>query len=114
MYGLHMSAIYLPLERNRWFRDGDGALATAKREDEIIECIINWGNLLLSGETCSSVAYVDSGLTRTGTALAGSETTDYLAGTGETEITVTTSLSRKLQKVVRCYDEDGGTLSDYR
>jgi hypothetical protein len=106
-------AEYLPLERSRWFEDQDGAMATTMREDEIVPVIINWSNQLLSGETVASVAYSDSGVTRTGTALATPQTTDYVTGIGETEITITTSLARKLQKVVRTYSETGGSSSDY-
>lgn len=105
---------YLPLTRNRWFQDQDGAMATTAREDEHVACVINWSNLLLSGETISSVVYDDSGVTRIGTALATPVTTDYITGIGETEITVTTSLSRKLQKVVRIYEHSGQPVTDYQ
>ena len=104
---------YLPLERSLFFADDDGALATAGREDGHVPVIIDWGNLLLSGETISSVAYDDSGVTRIGTALSGSRTTDYITGIGETEITCTTSLSRKLQKIVRIYAESSSVQADY-
>lgn len=104
---------YLPLVHNRWFEDLDQAMATTMREDEIIPCVINWGNLLASGETIASVAYTDSGLTRSGTALASPETTDNITGIGETEITCTTSTGRKLQKIVRTYSETGHRRLDY-
>ena len=104
---------YMPLSRNRWFADSDGAMATTGREDEHVPCIIDWSGLLLSGETVSSVAYVDSGVTRSSTSLATPVTTDYITGIGETEITVTTSASRKLQKVVRIYGESNQPVQDY-
>jgi hypothetical protein len=105
---------FLPLERNRWFRDRDGILSTTKREDEIVGMTIDWSRQLASGETISSVAYEDSGVTRTGTSATTTTTVDNVTGIGETEVTVTLSTGRKLQELVRFYDREGARAGDYR
>ncbi len=107
------STVYLPLERSRYFRDADDVLSTSKREDEIIQLVLNWSDQLASSETISSVAYSSSGVTTSGTSNTTTTTTASITGTGETEITVMTSTSRKLQMVVRFYDAEGSRAGDY-
>jgi hypothetical protein len=107
-----MSIITLPLERNRYFIDHDGAMATTKREDEKLYLPINWTDPL-EGATISSVAYVDSGVTRSSTTNGTADTYTYVTGLGETEITVTASDGKILQKVVRFYGEQGAGRRDY-
>ena len=107
------ATVFMPLERSRYFRDTDGALATTKRQDEIVQLVINWTDYLASGETVSSVAYVDSGVTRSSSSATTTTSTTSVTGVGETEVTATLSTGRVLQQVVRFYGTDGAA-SDYR
>lgn len=104
--------VILPLERSRYFRDHDGLLSISKRSDEIVSLPIDWTDQL-SGETISSVAYVDSGVTRSSTSNTTTTSTTLVTGVGETEITTVTSGGRKLQMVVRFYDAEGVGVRDY-
>lgn len=108
------ATVYMPLERSRYFRDEDGALATTKREDEQLQLVIDWSDQLASGETISSVAYVDSGVTRSSTSNSTTTTTTTVTGIGETEVSVTTSAGRVLQQVARYYSPEGWRAGDYR
>lgn len=108
------STVILPLERSRYFTDSDGHLATTKRSDEIITLSINWGDQLASGESVSSVAYVDGGVTSSSASLSTPTSTITVTGTGELEITATLSTGRKLQRVVRFYAPDSEMVRDYR
>lgn len=108
------ATVILPLERTRYFRDKDDVLSTTKREDEIVDLPLDWSERLLSGETISSVAYDDSGVTRSNTSNTTTTTTDYVTGHGETEITVTLSTGRKLQELVRFYPQEGSIAGDYQ
>jgi predicted RNA-binding protein (virulence factor B family) len=104
----------MPLERTRYFADDEGVLSTTKREDEILQLVIDWTDQLSSGETVSSVAYVDSGVTTSSASATTTTSTVTVTGIGETEITATLSNSRKLQRVVRFYAADGSRARDYR
>ena len=102
-----------PLRRNRWFDDGDAA-ATTKREDDLVQWSWDWGDILESGDTVASAAYVDSGTTRTNVALATPVTSADVAGLGEFEVTVTTTNGQKHQRVFRFYSSAGRAVtSDY-
>lgn len=105
-------AAILPLERTRWFSDRDGALATSKRSDEILLLSLDWTDQLDSGETVSSVAYVDDGVTTSGATLASPVSTVLVTGIGEVEVTATLSTGRKLQRVTRFHGTDGAS-GDY-
>jgi hypothetical protein len=107
-------ALDLPLERTRWFRDADDVLSTVKRSDEVVQLVINWVDALATSETVSSVAYVDSGVTRSSTSADTTTSTTSVTGNGETEVTATLSTGRVLQKVVRFYSPSGMASSDYR
>lgn len=107
------STVVLPLERSRYFTNEDGDLSTSKRSDEIVQLVLDWSDQLASGETISSVAYEDSGITRSSTSNTTTTTTTNVTGTGYTEVTVTLSTGRKLQLVVRYYDSEGPGPSDY-
>jgi hypothetical protein len=104
----------MPLRRTRYFRDAYGNLTTSKREDEIVQVVLNWDPWLAAGESISSVAYDDSGVTRSATTNTGSVTTTSVTGSGSFEVTVTLSTGRKLQQVVRFISTDTGVTSDYR
>ncbi len=106
------STVFSPLERSRYFRDEDGALATTKRQDEVLKLTLDWTDDLASAETVSSAAYVDSGVTTSSKSVATPQTLVTVSGVGEFEITVTLSTGRKLQRVVRYYPTDG-RISDY-
>lgn len=97
-----------PLERNRWFRDRDGVPATVKTEDEVVAIVLDWTDLLASGETISTSTWVDNGVTTSSRAIASLTTTCNVTGAdGETENTIVTSSSRTLQRVVRFYAPQG-------
>jgi hypothetical protein len=108
------STVILPLERTRYFRDADGNLSYSKREDEIVQVVLDWSDQLASGETISSVAYEDHGVTRSGTSNTTTTSTTSVEKTGWFEVTATLSTSRKLQRVVVFYGEMGARASDYR
>lgn len=107
-----MTTYYEPLERNRWWDDGD-AYATTKREDEIVRWAHDWSDALQTSETVSSCAYDDDGVTRTNTSLASNVSSADVTGIGEFEVTATLSTGRKLQRVVRFYAQDGTRKTDY-
>lgn len=108
-----MTSIYLPPERVRFWRDGDSVLSITKRENEVVPLIIDWSDRIGSA-TISSVAYDDSGVTRSSTANTTTTSTTYVTGIGETEITVTLSTGEKIQKLVRFYEQEGDSgVSDY-
>lgn len=94
-------------QRNRWFKDEDGAKATTKREDEKISVVIDWSQSFASGESIEDVVYADSGVTRSSTSNNGSVTTTIVTGLGEFEITVTTDAGHTFQQVRRFYGPTG-------
>jgi hypothetical protein len=108
------ATVILPLERSRYFVDRDGYLSTSKREDEKTTLVLDWTDQLASGESVSSVAYVDSGVTSSGAALTSPNSTIVVTGVGEVEVTATLSTGRILQRVVRFYDSAGARAMDYR
>lgn len=109
------STVILPLERNHYFADADGIISTEKYQDEILQLVLDWSNELATGETISSAAYVDSGITTSGKSTTSTTTTCTVTGVGSTEITVTLSTGRKLQRWVRYYDKQAPSMSsDYR
>lgn len=105
--------VILDLERSRYFQD-DGALATSKREDEILTLSLDWTDQLATGESVSSVAYEANGVTTSGAALTSPVSTITVTGTGWVEVTATLSTGRKLQKIVRFHEADGPKALDYR
>ena len=109
------ATVFGKLERSRYFDDGD-AMASSVREDEIVSIVIDWSNELArlpSGQTISSVAYEDSGITTSSPTNTTTTTTCKATGVGETEITVTTSGGYKLEKLVRHYPQSGAIAGDY-
>lgn len=104
---------YGPLERTRYFTDDEGYLSTTKTEDEILAFAYDWTDELATSETVSSVAYVASGVTTSGAALASPVSTITVTGVGELEITPTLSTGRKLQRTVRFYAPKGTWSTDY-
>ena len=113
-----MTASISMLQRRRRqdFRDDEDVLSYSKREDDVMSLVLDWTEdlaLIGSTETIASVAYEDSGVTRSGTSNTTTTTTDKVTGLGETEITVTTNNSHKIQRLVRFYSSDGHRDSDY-
>jgi hypothetical protein len=104
--------VYIKPERVRYFTDRDGVMSCAKRIDEVVPLIIDWTDVLGSA-TISSVAYVDSGVTRSSTSNTTTTTTTYVTGSGETEITVTLSTGEVRQRLVRFPAKEQGSESDY-
>ena len=107
------STVFRPLERSRYFTDRDGILSTSKREDDVIQLVLDWTDELGS-DTISSVAYADSGVTTSAKSNTTTTTTCNVTKTGYTKITATLTNSRKLQKIVRFYQADGVRAVDYR
>lgn len=107
------ATVFAPLERSRYFDDGDAA-ATSKRTEEIIELRYDWNDALKAGESVSSIAYADSGVTTSSPALAANISSCNVTGLGETTLTATLSTGRKLQRMFRYYPVDGCRTSDYR
>jgi hypothetical protein len=64
-------------------------------------------------EFVSSVAYVDDGVTRTCTTLDGNTTGNLVSGIGETEVTITSSLGRKVQRIFRFVEPCSRREDDY-
>lgn len=106
------SAVH-PLRRRHNFTDDGGVESYTAREDEIRGWSHDWTDELASGETVSSAAYVDSGVTRSSVTLATPITSCNVTGLGEFEVTVTLSTGRSLQKIVRFYADDGHRSEDY-
>ena len=109
------TTVILPLERSRWFRNERNELSITKHPNEIIRLTLDWGDMALaSGETVSTAAYTDSGVTRTLSSVSGNTTIATFEGTGYTEINITTSASRELIQRVNFYPIDGRIVGDYR
>lgn len=102
-----------PLERQRYWQDQDGALATSKRKDDAVQIVWDFTDKLGSA-TISSVAYADSGLTTSGKSNTTTAVTFTYTGIGETELTLTLSSSLKIIAVLRAYDVEGVRQRDYR
>lgn len=111
------TTLYLPMNLHsgpvtnrdgRWFRDYDGAIATTKRNDELVKVTLDWTDLLASGETVSSAAYTDSGVTRSSTSVSTPQTITSVTGLGEFKIVMTSSASRTPEVVIRFYDSAAG------
>lgn len=105
---------YLAPVRNAYFRDIDGIMATSKRIEEVVSLVLDWSDLLASGETISSVAYEDLGVTRSSTSNTTTTTTTKVTGTGSTIVKATLSTGRVLHREVRFYGVDGRVPGDYR
>lgn len=107
------STVILPLSRRRHFIDRNGELSYSKRYDEKLEVRLDFTDRLKSGESVSSMAYEDSGVTRSNTALASNVASFDATGLGYTIATATLSSGRILELAVNFYDSSGTQLGDY-
>lgn len=111
-----MSSYLEPLERDRWFVDADGVVATSKHPDEVLKVPIDWTDALVSGETVSTSTWQNAsgGLTTSSEALATPVATVFVTGTGSVENEITTSLGQTLIRKRRFYDNRGPKIgTDY-
>ena len=100
-------------QASRWWRDTDGALATAARADESLAVVWDLTDYLASAETVSSAAYVDDGTVSSAKSVASPQILFTLAGEGETEVSATLSTGRIRQQVFRIVAPEGAMRSDY-
>ena len=106
---------YNPLRRNPWFQDKDGAQARVKASADEVQVIWDLTDHLASGETVSSAAYADSGITTSSKSVATPRITFTATGLGETVVTATLSTGRTVERTYRFFGPSGATgPSDYR
>ena len=107
------STVYEPLRRTRHFTDRDGVLSFSKAEDDELRVVLDFTDYLASGETVSSAAYADSGVTTSSKSVSTPQVIFTATGTGYTTVTVTLSTNRTVEKVVRFYNSSGTKALDY-
>lgn len=91
-------------QRNRFWRDVDGTLSTSVTDsDEDIRVILDLTDYLASGETVSSAAYEDSGITSSSKSVSTPQVLFTITGIGETKVTITLSTGREHIERVRTY-----------
>jgi hypothetical protein len=91
------TTFYEPLERNPWFDYEDG-IGMVKAEDDDIQVNWNLTDYLASGETVSSAAYEDSGVTTSSKSVSSPTITFTVTGLGYTTVTATLSTGRTVEK----------------
>lgn len=100
-------------QRNRWWRDEDGAWATSVYDEtEDIRVVWDLTDYLASAETVSSAAYEDNGITTSSKSVSTPQVIFTATGIGETKITATLSTGREAVRTFRVYQETGRSL-DY-
>jgi hypothetical protein len=101
-------------QRDRFWVDSDGALATtiAKSTDDIKE-VLDLTDYLASGETVSSAAYSDRGITTSSKSVSTPQVLFTMTGYGDTEVQVTLSTGRVVTQLYRIYPMDGTMPRDY-
>jgi hypothetical protein len=105
---------YEPLERTRFFEHLDG-IGTVIAEDDDVQVNWNLGDFLASGETVSSAAYEDSGVTTSGKSVSSPTVTFTVTGWGYTTVTATLSTGRTKEKTWYFLPPDyAARSSDYR
>lgn len=104
-------------QRNRWWRDQDGAWATTT-PDEREPVLVKWSliDALDTGVTVSSAAYEDSGSATSGKSVATPVVNFTMTGYGETKVTLTLSAGGPLVMRFRVYPTKNSPafLRDYR
>lgn len=105
-------------QRTRWWEDTDGAWATTLNDvDDSVKVTWDLRDYMDSdaGESVSSVAFEDSGVTTSSKVLFQSQETFVMTGCGETKVTATFSTGRKLTRFFRIYETNANPrLRDYR
>ena len=89
-------------------------LSFSKAQDDELQVTLDFTDYLASGETVSSAAYVDSGVTTSSKSVATPQVLFTVTKTGYTKVTVTLSSNRTVEKIVRFYDQGGPKAVDYR
>ena len=110
------TTLLLPKERQDWYLDGDYVWTTHKHRLETINYSIDWADVLASGETISSAVWNSTGLTVSGEAVSGTETSANVTDTdGDIELKITTSASKIHVRVLRFRSvaEGGRRTRDY-
>jgi hypothetical protein len=94
-------------QRNRWWRDRDGAWATTT-PDIAMPVHVPWTviDVLESGVTVSSVAYEDRGAVSSSKSLATPVITFTLTGYGDCKVTATLSAGGPIVQLFRIYPVD--------
>lgn len=109
-----MSAVYLPPERVRYWRDRDNVLSIAKLEDATVPLTIDWSDRLGPSVVINDVSYDDSGVSHSDNSNTDTVSTAMFTGLGSTIATATTSAGETWRLMVRFYAESGsGQTSDY-
>lgn len=103
-----------PLVRTRHFVDDDGAIAYVKADEDEIQITWDLTDYLASGETVSSAAYDDSGVTTSGKSVSSPNVIFTATGLGETEVTATLSTGRTVERTFRFMSPSGNRASDYK
>lgn len=108
------SSFFEPLRRREYTIDDDGAVAYVK--SELDEKKITWSltDWLESGETVSSAAYEDQGVTTSNKSVSSPSVIFTVTGLGETVVTITSSNSRTYARTFRFRAPMGRAPSDYR
>jgi hypothetical protein len=101
--------IYPPPPRgaSRYFRFDDGLATTKAREDEL-RVVWDLTDYLASGETVSSAAYQDSGVTHSAASVSTPQVIFTVTGLGYTIVTATLSTGRTVEQVFYFLDKACG------
>ena len=98
----------------RWWRDVDGAYATARRSDEAHRVVWDLTDYLANTEQINSSSYTTDGVTVTSYTTTTPQVSFTAAGIGEVTVTAFTSgAARKRVQVFRIYSPDASPRSDY-
>lgn len=112
-----MSAVtfFEPLRRTNHTIGSDGAVEYTKAEDDEMKVTWPLTDWLESGETVSSAAYDDSGVTTSNKSVTSPNVVFTVTGLGETTVTITTSNSRTYDRTFR-FNPPGGRAgpTDYQ
>lgn len=104
-----MGTYILPVTRSPYYHDEDGVLSVLQDTDATDTHVLDFTDVLASGETVSSIATTVSGVTLDSSALATPNVTLTVTGTGgEIETKATTSASRVIVQRLRFYPAPGG------
>lgn len=107
------TTFFEPLRRREYTIDDDGAVAYVKAELDEKKITWNLTDWLESGETVSSAAYEDSGVTTSNKSVSSPSVIFTVTGLGETTVTVTSSNSRTFERTFRFRAPTGRTPADY-
>lgn len=108
-----MPTLYALPKRAPWRINELGEEEIIKRYDEIVSVVVDLADEL-DTDTISSIAWEDSGVTRSGVSNTTTTVTFLAAGTGYSVLTATTAAGAKIQKKLWFREPTGsGSESDY-